>query len=103
MWYIVSLLSLLSLWALQSDESDTYTHTVGYVMCFLISEKCKHSGDPDKLCVFAKRKSDNSISCKLIYPIYSENDDVELLPSCFNEMQPRDQHSIARKLNKIKK
>ena len=71
-------------------------------MCFSILEKCKHSSDEDKLCIFAKRKNDNSISCKLIYPIYSENDNVDLLPGCFNEMQPRDKESIARKLNKVK-
>ena len=98
----MSLLSLLSLWSLESDESDTYTHTGTYVMCFVILEKCKHSSDPDKLCVFAKRKIDNSISCKLIYPIYSDQDNVDLLPSCFNDMQPRDKHSMARKLNKVK-
>jgi len=59
-WYIVSLLSLLSLWSLESVNSDTYTHAVGYVMCFVILEKCKHSSDPDKLCVFAKTKLDKS-------------------------------------------
>ena len=50
-------------------------------MCFVILEKCKHSSDPDKLCVFAKKKNDNSIStekyCDIIYN--SIQNDKELM------------------------
>ena len=71
-------------------------------MCFVFLDKCKHSDDEDKLCVFAKNINEKITHCKLIYPIYSTNTDVEILPKCFNKMKWREQASWGSKLEKAK-
>ena len=65
-------------------------------------DKCKHSDDEDGLCVFAKINSENITTCQLIYPIYSTNSDISILPKCFNKMKWREKYSWGRKLEKIK-
>jgi len=69
-------------------------------MCFSTLDKCKHSDDEDKLCVFAKTINEKRTNCKLIYPVYSNNSNVEILPKCFNKMKRREQYSWGRKLDK---
>ena len=71
-------------------------------MCFSSLDKCKHSDDEDKLCVYAKINSKNITTCKLIYPFYAENDDVSILPKCFNKMKSRQKYAWGRKLDKQK-
>lgn len=71
-------------------------------MCFSTLDKCHLSDDEDLLCPFAKINSENKLTCKLIYPVYAENDEVEILPKCFNKMLWRERYSWGRKLDKIK-
>ena len=65
-------------------------------------DKCKHSDDEDGLCVFAETISEKITICKLIYPVYAKNSDVEILPKCFNQMKWREKYSWGRKLDKLK-
>jgi hypothetical protein len=69
-------------------------------MCFSFLDKCRLSKDEDGYCVFAKNIDENITKCKLIYPLWSKNSDVKILPKCFNEMSKREKHSWARKLDK---
>lgn len=71
-------------------------------MCFSILDKCKHSDDENHLCVFAKNKPDNITTCKLIYPKFADNDDIDILPKCFDKMLLREKYSWSRKLDNVK-